>query len=552
MAAFGMPGSDGVNSSSFMRDRVHGFEEEMQRVLNGMDEVEKSIASINLARRSWLESVGGADEIDAQTYLKRLDSFRILANIEQTHVDADSVRLDEVYEKQQLSMLIAATKPYEDDENDEMRDKLLTKLALEGTKDMKESLEKSVDVRRKAAHDTGDMLRKTDVVLSEYEQRGKMREDEVKARIDAYIRRLDDSIKEGQKKFKSLTQDYLVLRHNCKVAKEMLQRSKNEAHKEREDLQKSLGSVNEQTKLHLERQEHACEEERKKLTASLRQTVIKKEREIDSLRADTQGKKDEKKNATKEYKKLIKDYEHKYSELQDKRRREIKQITETLSELRTRVYTTERDALEGTTRTRILGGAIPGAEGHAAFSGGGTLRQNQALLALHEQMQQGHSEIDENNNQQMSSYGMRNNNNNNNTKNNDNGYNGFNLNKVDLEAALQDMGLDLNTINNLNLDDVDMQGLSELDLGLMAAQGMGNSMNMGNVPPPPNYSHSNGRSSRNEGRINSSTRSEGNGSGSGDNWKYARETDALTRDERDLAMLTVRLKQLHSIAKNLS
>ena len=51
------------------------IEEEMQRVLNGMDEVEKSIASINLARRSWLESVGGADEIDAQTYLKRLDSF---------------------------------------------------------------------------------------------------------------------------------------------------------------------------------------------------------------------------------------------------------------------------------------------------------------------------------------------------------------------------------------------------------------------------------------------------------------------------------------------
>ena len=44
MAAFGMPGSDGVNSSSFMWDRVHGFEEEMQRVLNGMDEVEKSIA----------------------------------------------------------------------------------------------------------------------------------------------------------------------------------------------------------------------------------------------------------------------------------------------------------------------------------------------------------------------------------------------------------------------------------------------------------------------------------------------------------------------------
>ena len=32
-----------------------------------------------------------------------------------------------------------------------------------------------------------------------------MGEDGVKARIDAYIRRLDDSIKEGQKKFKSLT-----------------------------------------------------------------------------------------------------------------------------------------------------------------------------------------------------------------------------------------------------------------------------------------------------------------------------------------------------------
>ena len=549
MAAFGIPGGGGVNSTSFMRDRVHAFEDEMQRVLNGTDEVEKSIASINSARRSWLESVGGADEIDAQTYLKKLDSFRILANIEQSHVDADSVRLDEVYEKQQLSMLIAATKPYEDDEDDEMRDKLLTKLALEGTKDMKENLEKSVDVRRKASHDTGDMLRQTDIVKSEYEQRGKMREDEVKARIEAYIRRLEDSIKDGRKKFKTLTQDYLVLRHNCKVAKEILQRSKNEAHKKREDLQRSLESVNEQTKLHLERQEHACEEERKKLTASLRQTVIRKEREIEILRADTQNKKDEKKNATKNYKKLIKEYEHKYTELQEKRRREIKQITETLSELRTRVFTTERDALEGTTRTRILGGAIPGAEGHAAFSGGGTLRQNQALLALHEQMQQGYqgySEIDENNNQQMpSSSGMRRGNNNNKSynNNNDNNNNTLNLNNLGLQGAMQGLGIDMNTIKNLsnmNLNDADLEGIMDLD--------------MGNVPPPPNYSSNSGRGNGNGVHRNSNTRSNGSGSrsGSGDDLKYVTDTDALTRDERDLAMLTIRLKQLHSIAKTMS
>ena len=57
MAAFGIPGGGGVNSTSFMRDRVHAFEDEMQRVLNGMDEVEKSIASINSARRSWCFNV---------------------------------------------------------------------------------------------------------------------------------------------------------------------------------------------------------------------------------------------------------------------------------------------------------------------------------------------------------------------------------------------------------------------------------------------------------------------------------------------------------------
>lgn len=221
-----------------------------------------------------------------------------------------------------------------------------------------------------------------------------------------------------------------------------------------------------------------------------------------------------------------------------KRRREIKQITETLSELRTRVFTTERDALEGTTRTRILGGAIPGAEGHAAFSGGGTLRQNQALLALHEQMQQGYSEIDENNNQQVSSSssGMRRGNNNYNKNNNDT----LNLDNLGLQTGMQGTGVDMNTINylgNMNLND-GLEGMMDLD--------------MGNVPPPPNFTGNSGRAYGNGVHRNSSTRSNGSGSGSGDDMKYVTNADALTRDERDLAMLTVRLKQLHSIAKSIS
>ena len=441
-----MTTSLGVSSSSFLRDRVHQFETEMQKVIDDMIETEKAVASLNNGRRGWLESVSGADDIDRATFLKRLEGFRQLASVEQIAVESDSIRLDEVYEQQQLHMLIEATKPFEDDETDEERERKLAAIALEGTRDMKESLEKSVESRRKGAQDTSDMLRRVEYVKTEYEQKGTMREDEVKERIVAYLKRLEESTKEAKAKFQRLTKDYLVLRHNCKVAKEILQRSKNAAHKERELLQQSLDDVNEQTKVHLERQEHACEEERKKLTATLRQTVLKKEREMEILRQITYAKKIEKKDATRKYKKAIKEYSEKYDELQIKRRREVRHITETLQQLRSRVHLFERTALETSSRTRILGGAGP-AEGHAAFSGGGTFKENRALLSLNERGKYTGSEIDEN--------------------------------------------------------------------------------QMGNLPPPPP------------------------GYGGGTDMTYALNTDALSRDERDLAMLTVRLKQLNQIARSM-
>jgi hypothetical protein len=323
-----------TRSTSFLRDRVHAFEHEMGKAINGMADVETDIKNMNDMRREWLTSVCGADEIDLDTYMKRLDLFKKRAEIVQVEVEEDAITLDTVYEKQQLNMLVEATKPLEGDETDEMRERKLTAIALEGTNEMRASLERSVTLRRTLADASGDMVRNVDMARIQYEQKGIMRGDEIKRRISGYIQRLQELLEKGNKGLRNITRDYLILRHNAKVASEILKKSENDAHRHREELQFSLEAVVAETAVHMDRMEHGCKEELMKLTQSVRSQVIKREQELEELRQKTFSVKIDRKMKSKHFRKAITENEILYEKLQDQRKKEIKEVNFSLRELK--------------------------------------------------------------------------------------------------------------------------------------------------------------------------------------------------------------------------
>ena len=84
------------NSVSFLRDRVHAFESEMEKAIDSLEDVEQEILSMNSMRVNWLESVAGADEIDLEAYHKKLEAFKKQAEIIQIAVEEDAIRLDAI------------------------------------------------------------------------------------------------------------------------------------------------------------------------------------------------------------------------------------------------------------------------------------------------------------------------------------------------------------------------------------------------------------------------------------------------------------------------
>ena len=333
-------------------------------------------------RRNWLESVAGADEIDLEAFQKTLESLKKQAEIIQISVEEDAIRLDFVYEKQQLEMLIEATKPMEDGETDKMRDRRLTALAMEGTNEMRAALEVSVAERRRLADETTDLLRMCDTAKAMYENKGKMRGEEIKKRIDGYIQRLLEGVESGRTRLRGTTRDYLVLRHNAKVATEVLQRSENDAHRQREELQKSLEALTAETALHLERMEHGCREEIKKLTNSVREQVIKKERELEDLRQRDSAARMDDRAACKKYRRGIIEFEGRYEELQNKRRKDIRAITEVLRNLKAALQRAELALVNSTSgghHTRVKEGGVSAAAG--GMFGGSAASKSEAAQA---------------------------------------------------------------------------------------------------------------------------------------------------------------------------
>jgi len=374
----------GKKSHSYLRDRVHAFEGEMEKAIASLTDVEKEIVDMNRMRSGWLKSVAGADEIDLESYEKTLEAFKKQAEIIQISVEEDAIRLDAVYEKQQLQMLVEATKPLEDDETDKVREKRLAALAMEGTVEMKAALEVSVAERRRLCDESADLTRACEMAKGNYQNKGIMRGDEIKKRIQGYIRRLTESVEEGKARVRSTTRDYLVLRHNAKVAAEILQRSENDAHRHREELQRSLEAVVSETAVHMERMEHGCREEVKKLTGSVRENVIRRERELEDLRQRTYAREIENKETNRKYRRLVKEYGGMYDDLQDKRRKDIRAITDVLRDLKSGLGRAELMLVgEGTkTRTGVSDGAVAAASGGLFGGSGSSARQATQARAL--------------------------------------------------------------------------------------------------------------------------------------------------------------------------
>ena len=317
-----------------LRKKVLAFEAEITSSMSVLPLMENELNDVCALRKSWVTEVSGIDELEAQTFKTQAEALRKRASIMNIEMQMDAIRLNGFYESQQLQQLVVATRPREDNESDHDREREINLMIKEGMVKIGRAVNESLQIRIKFKEEADDMFRELVLLKNEYKEKKRIRMETILADIRDYNAHLDGIRGNSEDTYKKVTNDYLILRHNARVAKEILVRSQNEAKKVRNLLENNINKLMKESVIQRDLMEKHSEEELQVLTEDLRKAVIRKEREYENILVRVEGKKRHTKKVIKSHKQMIKDYDARYNALQKQRRGEILVIEKELQKLR--------------------------------------------------------------------------------------------------------------------------------------------------------------------------------------------------------------------------
>jgi len=226
------------------RIKVFKFENEMKLKLNDLKLIENEINEINMKRSAWLDNILKSYEAsDKDIYLKRLEILKIEANITNLNLTLDLLRLEGYYESQTLTYLAEYTKPYEKIETEDVRKLYLEQYGREQCNEMIEYVKECLVRRILLSNKSHNIKIELNNIQEEMKLNEEIELEELNNKVNYYNNRMDEIIKKSSDNFYRITNEYLILRHNSKVVKEILLRSQNDAIFARETLQICLDNI---------------------------------------------------------------------------------------------------------------------------------------------------------------------------------------------------------------------------------------------------------------------------------------------------------------------
>lgn len=329
------------------RERVLEFERQLESRLEDLGEIEQNILSLGQMRSRWLVSVSNMDEIETDSYRLRLDTLRAHSELASVKIALSKMQMEETYETQALAYLIAGTKPIGDGETIEMRNRQLTQLARDNLENLRCALRDTIELRSKLGKQMHDMTSTLTKYRLDHDNRHRAVVEDVSERIQLYAERMREAVAAAKRQHQRITGEYLLLRHNARVAKEVLVRNQNEASLARKILQEKLEKLVEEAAMQRERMETAAAAELKIMTDDIRSQVIQKEMDVNHMRARIERLDATRKSTYREVRRDLRKYEKLYDELQGKRQKEITELGAELKMLRDMISKVEFELYRG-------------------------------------------------------------------------------------------------------------------------------------------------------------------------------------------------------------
>ena len=321
-------------NSNQNRIRVLDFEKEAEERLSSLGQTEQDILSVGKLRQRWLSSVNNMDEVETDTFGLQLENMRANLELAELNLSIDQIQMEELYEQQTLNYLVQATKPLENGESKESRAEILEQMTKENLDELCGALRTSIDFRSKINKKMRDSTVELAKLRVNHDNRHSVAVSDLQDRMAQYAERMKEAVLASKKQHKKITGEYLVLRHNARVAKEVLQRSQNEAQLGRKLLQEKLEKLTEEAAGQRERMEAAALAELKIMTEDIRNNVIRKENEVNDVRRHIELLKSSQKQSNRDLRKAVKVYDTKRLNLEKRRKSEITVIKEELQGLR--------------------------------------------------------------------------------------------------------------------------------------------------------------------------------------------------------------------------
>ena len=335
-----------------IRLKVLEFEKELEERIRSLAASEGEIINTSALRQQWLTSVSASVGEDSVTISKQLEVLRVRADLANTQLLVENAQLDAFHETQTLAYLTAATKPYDDGETAERRTQILDALVKENVEHLKDHLTASVARRTNIAANVSEWVREIEKLKLQQESNNAVKLKELKSRIAKYAAQLRECANTTKDNYREITGDYLVLRHNARVAKEILMRSQNEASLTRKALEERLQRVKLEAELQREKVMESASTEMESLRDHIRTHLEAKEFELEELKKTQEDRSGSQKSKIRELKLAIQKCTAQYNDLQEQRKSDMERVEGEIKSLRELVTITENRAANSMLETR--------------------------------------------------------------------------------------------------------------------------------------------------------------------------------------------------------
>jgi hypothetical protein len=312
-----------VESEKYYRLRVLDFEAEVQKKIEDIKDLEKDVLSVGQKRTIWLKYLCSLDNVENSIFENKIAVVKNRAETLSSRLMTDILRLEGFYESQTLNYLIEVTKPTENGETLEERKRVVAALNRQSAEDLKEAVLYSIDYRKELGEQAVLLAAEINRIKVECVSHYKLVIQNIHDKLVAFLEDVKERKALKAKEHKKVTGDYLVLRHNAKVARELVVKSQKDAISGRIDLQSGIDKIIEDAQHQREVMERATAAELRLLTEDVRLDVMKKEKELDEITNRVEALRKKTSGEYKHLKSELKSYKSKYLELQQKRKLDI-------------------------------------------------------------------------------------------------------------------------------------------------------------------------------------------------------------------------------------